>query len=364
MKMNKKAMPLIILVFRNPDIIREFNLSQWDLLIRQARYAGVLARLGFFLEKNEIISLVPEKPLKHIQSALTYSRHFGMSLSWEIDCINDALEPLDTPIVYLKGAAYALAEDIVAQGRVSVDVDILVKRDQLDLVEKRLIFNGWRNHQHDAYDQKYYRQWMHELPPMIHLDRNTCIDVHHNILPNTARFCPDADKLLANIVKIPGKNVWVLAPEDRVLHSATHLFHEGELEQGFRDLSDLDLLLKEFSIENGFWEKLLQRAVELNQQIPLFYALRYTSMILQTPVPDEVLKASEKHIQGKITKKIMDALFLRALIPDHTSCDDQWTGLARWLLFIRAHWLRMPWYLLIPHLYRKSVMQLTGKSGH
>jgi hypothetical protein len=205
---------------------------------------------------------------------------------------------------------------------------------------------------------------MHELPPMIHLERNTSIDVHHNILPTTSELCPDANKLLANIVKISEKNIWVLAPEDRVLHSATHLFHGGEFEHGFRDLSDLDLLLNEFLIQENFWGNLQQRAGELNQQIPLYYALRYTSLILQTPVPEEVLKASEEHTPNRIKQKFMDALFLRALMPDHQSCNDQWTGFARWLLFIRSHWLKMPWYLLIPHLFRKSIMQLTVKSHH
>jgi len=362
--MNKATTPLLILVFRSPDTIKEFNLAEWDLLIRQARYAGVLARLGFFLEKKELIPLVPEKPLHHIQSALTFSRHFGLSLSWEIDCINEVLKPLDTPVIYLKGAAYALAGDIAAEGRISVDVDILVKKDQLDLVEKRLIFNGWRNQKLDAYDQKYYRQWMHELPPMTHLERNTSIDVHHNILPTTSDLCPDANNLLANIVKISEKNIWILAPEDRVLHSATHLFHGGEFDHGFRDISDLDLLLNEFSKQENIWVKLLQRADELKQNIPLYYALRYTSLILQTPVPEAVLKASEAYAPNRIKQKFMDALFLRALMPDHQSCNDRWTGFARWLLFIRSHWLKMPWYLLIPHLFRKSIMHLTVKPDH
>ena len=205
---------------------------------------------------------------------------------------------------------------------------------------------------------------MHEIPPLRHLKRQTSIDVHHNILPKTSRFCPDANKLLANIVKIPEKNVWVLAPEDRVLHSATHLFHEGEFEQGFRDLSDLDLLLKEFSAQENFWEKLLQRADELKQHIPLYYALRYTHQILQTPVPEKVLKASEQQSPNRINTKLMDALFLRALMPDHESCNDRWTGLARWLLFVRSHWLKMPVYLMVPHLLRKAFRRVLGKEQH
>ena len=46
-----------------------------------------------------------------------------------------------------------------------------------------------------------------------------------------------------------------------------------------------------------------------------------------------------------------------ALQPDHPSCDSRWTGLARWLLYVRSHALRMPMRLLVPHLLRKSWMQ-------
>lgn len=356
--------PLLCAVFINPGQVLELDLPQWDLLIRQARRADMLARLQLLFEEAGVSGQIPTQPRLHIQSAMTYADRFYISLQWEIICIQEALKTVDMPLVLLKGAAYAVVGDKAAKGRVFTDVDILVSESKLLEVESALIKAGWMTDTFDPYDQKYYRQWMHEIPPLRHLKRQTSIDVHHNILPKTSRFCPDAKKLLANIVKIPGKAIWVLAPEDRILHSATHLFHEGELEHGFRDLSDLDLLLKEFSIEDCFWVKLLGRAVELNQQIPLFYALRYSSLILQTPVPEKVLEASEEHIPNRIKQKFMDALFLRALMPDHQSCNDQWTGLARWLLFIRSHWLRMPWYLLIPHLLRKSWLRLTGKSHH
>lgn len=354
---------LLCAVFTHPRLALELDLPQWDLLIRQARQANVLARLGFLLDEGGLSGRIPEQPLLHIKSSQTYAERFYISLQWELTCIQEALKAIDVPLILLKGAAYAAAGDKAAQGRVFSDVDILVPENKLLEVETALVKAGWMTNTFDPYDQKYYRQWMHEIPPLRHLKRQTSIDVHHNILPKTSGLYPEASKLLANSVKVPGKNIWVLAPEDRVLHSATHLFHEGELGHGFRDLSDLDLLLKEFSMQENFWGNLLQRAGELKQQIPLYYALRYALLILQTPVPDEALKASEKHT-NRIKQKFMDALFLRALMPDHQSCDDRWTGLARWLLFIRSHWLKMPWYLLVPHLFRKSVMRLTGKSNH
>jgi len=339
-------------------------LRQWDLLIRQARRANVQARLRSLLHDVGILEKTPVQPLLHLESAQAYFERFYISLQQEISIIQDALSPVNVPLVLLKGSAYIVARDAAAKGRTFSDVDILVPEDKLLEVEIALINAGWLTSTLDPYDQKYYRQWMHEIPPLRNLTRQTSIDVHHNILPKTSRFCTDANKLLANIVKIPEKNIWALAPEDRVLHSATHLFHEGEFVHGFRDLSDLDLLLKEFSVQENFWEKLLQRADELKQHIPLYYALRYTHQILETPIPEKVLKASEQQSPNRINTRLMDALFLRALMPDHESCNDRWTGLARWLLFVRSHWLKMPVYLMVPHLLRKAFRRVQGKEQH
>ncbi|RXL80730.1 hypothetical protein EO238_31730, partial [Citrobacter sp. AAK_AS5] len=81
-------------------------------------------------------------------------------------------------IVVLKGAAYAMARLPVADGRIFGDVDILVPHETLADVESALMLAGWASIHRDPYDQRYYRMWMHEIPPMRHLHRGTVIDVH------------------------------------------------------------------------------------------------------------------------------------------------------------------------------------------
>jgi hypothetical protein len=359
-----KRFPLISQVLANSRQVPELNLQQWELLIRQARRANVLARLAILFADKNNLNVIPERPQLHLKSAQIHAERFKISLEFEINCIKKALKEIPITLVFLKGVAYYVAGNQAGRGRIFSDVDILVPEDKLLEVEIALSKAGWMTNTTDPYDHKYYRQWMHEIPPLRHLKRQTSIDVHHNILPKTTRFCPDAKKLLANIVKIPEKNIWVLSPEDRVLHSAAHLFHEGEFTHGFRDLSDLDLLLKEFSEQENFWLKLLQRADELKQQIPLYYALRYTHKILHTPIPENVLIASKQQLPNRMKTRLMDALFLRALMPDHESCNDRWTGLACWLLFVRSHWLKMPVYLMVPHLLRKAFRRVSGKERH
>src|SRR5262249_29388812 len=212
--------------------------------------------------------------------------------------------------------------------------------------EAALLGHGWEGTPPDAYDKRYSRPWMHELPPMQHRERGTVIDVHHNILPETARWRPDPRLLLAAARPLADPQLRVLAPADMVLHSAAHLFQEGELENGLRDLTDLDALLRHFGAEAGFWDQLVPRPRALGLERTLFYALRYARRLLQTPVPGAVWTAAQAGGPAGAVRRLMDGLVERALLPEPDDAARWGTWLARGLLFVRGHWLRMPPLLL------------------
>ncbi|MDR2838687.1 MAG: nucleotidyltransferase family protein, partial [Azonexus sp.] len=219
---------------------------------------------------------------------------------------------------------------------------------------------GWASGGSDPYDQRYYRQWMHEIPPMTHRGRGTVVDLHHNILPLTARNSPPAGELLAWSRALPGSRFRVLCPVDMVIHSATHLFYESELQNGLRDLFDLDALLREFSAAEGdFWDQLVARAIALGLALPLFLACRYCLKLLDTAVPPATLAELERAAGlGAAACRWFDAVYLRALMPDHPLSSDAAMALARLAVYLRGHYLRMPPGLLAAHLSRKAVMRL------
>jgi hypothetical protein len=275
---------------------------------------------------------------------------------FEVDQIRRALDGLGLPLILLKGAAYAMAGLPPAPGRIFSDVDILVPKEGIGEVEAALMLGGWATVKQDAYDQRYYREWMHELPPMEHVQRGNTIDVHHAILPETAAVRPDPALLRAASQPVPGsEGLWMLAPHDMVLHSAVHLFSEGDMEHGLRDLLDLHRLLQHFGAAPGFWEGLAARAVQLQLARPLFYALRYCTSLLGTVVPPAVL--AEAAAAGRPSRPLlvlMDALFLRTLAPPHPDCADRFTSAARGALYLRGNWLRMPPLMLARHLFHKA----------
>ena len=302
------------------------------------------------------LSRVPAAPRLHLEAFATLADKQVRDVRWEIVCLKAALDRLSLPLILLKGAAYIAAGVPAASGRLFGDIDILVPHDRLADVERVLDFAGWQPARDlDPYDERFYREWMHEIPPLTHASRGTTVDVHHTIVPMTTR-APISGSVFHGSIRettIPG--VYVLQPVDMVLHSAVHLFNEGEFQHALRDLSDLDLLCRHYGKSPEFWALIVPRAQELGLGRPLFYALRWCARIFGTPVPAEVKSSTDEFAPAGPARYAMDVLFSFGFRPPHPDFDSRLTSAALLALYIRAHWLRLPVHLLVPHLARKAL---------
>jgi hypothetical protein len=358
------ARALLPELLRRPASAVRLPPDRWDLLIRQARQAGVLARLCFQLDDLGLLTELPERPRCHLAAARALALKHARDVRWEVACLGRALADCDLAVTLLKGAAYLLADLPPARGRIFSDIDILVPRHRIDEVERALDRAGWAPAVKDSYDQRYYRRWTHQIPPLQHLRRRSVLDVHHTIVPPTARTPVAAADLAFDSLPLgQDRRLRVLAPADMVLHSAVHLVNEGEFDRGLRDLLDLCDLLSHFGGRQGFWQSLDQRAEALGLTRPLYLTLRYLDRLLAVPPPAAFGEAVLRWQPSALSRTVLDALFDRALLPNHDSCNDYLTGTARWLLYVRAHRLRMPLHLLLPHLARKSFRRTTAQEN-
>ena len=361
--MKERCQPLLS-VLADSQTMAGLDPSGWDLLIRQASGAGLLSRLALEADALGLTESLGKPIQRHLIAAGTLAERQRRAVAWEARKLDQALASLRIPVVLLKGAAYALAALPPARGRLFADVDILVPKSALGEVEAALLMHGWHGTQHSAYDQRYYRQWMHELPPLTHIRRQTHLDVHHNLLPETARLKTMPGRVLEASEALEGyRALRVPCLEDMVLHSATHLFHEGEWGHGLRDLVDLDQLLRHGMLRPNWWNGLLGRAEALNLMGPLALALRYVRRLLGTPVPHDALLRSSSHL-NQLAWPWRDALFLGGLHTAHPSCRLPYSGLAEFLLYVRSHALRMPLQLLLPHLLHKAWADMRGEKGN
>ncbi len=351
--------PLVVRALRQPQCVVELSPRELDLLLRLMRRTRLLGRLAWQLHAAELLERLPAAATDQLLGALAFVEARKRAALWELDRVVHALgDERPLPLVVLKGCAYDLAALPNAYGRWFADLDLLVPRGCLAPMETHLLACGWAVAPLDAHDDRYYRRWSHELPPLRHVDRATEVDLHHNIVMSTARQRPDAQLLLSAARPLPGTAFHVLSPVDMVLHSMTHLMSSSDLADGLRELVDIDELLRHFAVhEPGFWEALWPRAEALDLARPAFHALRQANRWLGTPIPSDVLAASAAGAPPAVVVRTTDALMPLALFPMHPDAPSRRARAARLALYVRSHWIRMPPLMLARHLARKFILR-------
>lgn len=343
------------------------QVEDWTSLIALARAESLIGSLAWRLRGLEL----PPRVEAMFEAARRDGEAGRVQALWEAEMAKRALAPLAIPIVLLKGTAYAAAGLEAGLGRSIGDLDILVPRSALPDVERALLAAGWEWVKEDSYDDQYYRRWMHELPPLIHRERDRMIDVHHAILPLTARPKPDMEAMIEARAPL-ADGLFTLSPADMIVHSAAHLFADGDLAGGLRNLWDIDRLTREFSGRDAdFWPTLSERAERHGLLGAVGRAVRLAHHLYGTPVNRGVnwgVNWGQLPISGRrgppedaVSEKIgncpqltgADALFRRRLL-----ARDGWGRTTRPLtrlgFYVRSHMLRMPPMMLARHLWVKA----------
>ncbi|CAM3929764.1 nucleotidyltransferase family protein [Roseateles saccharophilus] len=352
----------LLQTLREPQRANALSDADWSALVATARDANLLGALAKRLDAAGV-QACPQAQL-HLEGVRRMGERQHLSIRWEAHQLQSALGELDIPVVLLKGSAYVMAYPELGRGRLFGDVDILVPQDTLGDVESRLMLHGWVSAKSDPYDQRYYREWMHELPPMSHVHRGTVLDVHHNILPRTARNAPDPAAIIARSQPLPGlPALRIPCPEDLLVHCLTHLMHEGELQNGLRDLHDADQMLRSFAEVAGFWERLQAVATGNDLAGPVALGLRLVSRLFGTPLPPALVETLEAALGPSQSWSRWLGTYEAALLAPATGAAGLCVAWARQLIYLRAHSLRMPVGLLVRHLARKAWMRRRAEAA-
>ncbi|MBL0767402.1 nucleotidyltransferase family protein [Sphingopyxis sp. DHUNG17] len=311
--------------------------GEWDGVISAARAEAMLATLAHRLADATVPPAVAALFADQRAAAATAQQQ----ALWEAEMARRALAPRGIEFVLLKGTAYAAAGLSCSEGRQIGDLDILVIAPDVRRAENALLNAGWEWVKSDPYDDHYYREYMHELPPLIHKTRDRMIDVHHTILPRTHRTTPDALAMVSDAVR-SHDGFAVLSPADMACHCAAHLIADGDLQGGLRNLWDFHCLTRDFAAADAhFWGKLDGRAELHGLRATVDRAARLARDIYGAELPP----GWDRHVTG-------DGWFRRRLL-----ARDDWGRSRNWLLqqafYLRSHWLRMPPAMLARHLWTK-----------
>lgn len=321
-------------VFADPANAR---IDDWEGLICAARAEAMLSTLAHLLDGADM----PASVAALFADLRAAARVTQAQALWEAEMARRALAPEGIEFVLLKGTAYAAAGLPCSTGRQIGDLDILVPAHDIYRAENALLRAGWEWVKSDPYDDRYYREHMHELPPLIHGGRDRMIDVHHTILPRTHRVTPDALSLVSDAVTTDG-GFAILCPTDMACHCAAHMLADGDLQGGLRNLWDFHCLTRDFAAADpGFWGKLDARADLHGLHAPVHRAARLARDLYGSTLPS----GWDRHDPA-------DLWFRRRLL-----ARDRWGRSTNFPLqqafYIRSHWLRMPPLMLAKHLWTK-----------
>lgn len=309
----------------DPGSVVGLDAAGWTALLAMARAEQLIGTLALRVDGLAM----PDAAKAILADARAAAEHGRRAALWEAEMARRALAAIGCRPVLLKGTAFVAAGLSAGQGRSIGDLDILVPRAAIDAVEAALLAAGWEWVKPDPYDDAYYRRWMHELPPLIHRERDRMIDVHHTILPLTTRITPDAEALIDDSVALPN-GLRTLSPNGMLVHAAAHLFADGDLAGGLRNLWDIRCLVDEFGTDG-----LEAEAHRHGLSREMARSLRLVDALF-----------------GDRTASATDRLYIRRI-----TARDGWgrptRPVTRLAFYVRSHWLRMPPAMLARHLWTK-----------
>lgn len=207
--------------------------------------------------------------------------------------LQQALDTAQLPAIWLKGIAVAETAYPIAQGREMLDLDLYVRREDLDRVLHIVEQSGYLQYRSD---RKLFQE--HELANIHHItlvdDKNVMLEVHWRLL-KLAEFIPNEDWFWQQTMRfeVDGIHFKTFTPEAHLLYLCAHgMIHHTEAELLIRHYLDVHYLA---SIPALNWTTISQQAVALNWTYPVERMLLKTQSYFATAIPASVFAQLRQH---------------------------------------------------------------------
>lgn len=264
---------------RDDALLRALTDQQWEDV------AGLATRLGVsaLLFGRDTVP-IPEPTRARLEATATRSAIRVLALQRAFTELAERLAPAGVPLMALKGLH--LATDVYASPtlRQMADIDVLVRREHLDTVERVALALG------------YSRPGLagaatHHLPPLSR--GSIALEVHWELLPPAASHPPDTQELFQRARPFSlAPNAVALCLEDLVVHICAHAAGNHVMEGGLRPLCDLQALVGRFG-DRIDWAVVSQRAALWRCQRSTTLMLLLARRLLGVPVPPAMLHVDD-----------------------------------------------------------------------
>ncbi len=221
----------------------DFDANKWNSFVRVLRENSLVASFYHRLERSNQLYCIPEYCEDMFLSAINFANAQVIQTEVQGKKLIRLFNAIDIPFVFLKGAAYIIGSKRNSMGRLMTDIDICVEKENIDKAEEALLGAGWSFKNMDEHDDKYYREWSHEIPPLKHDNEGVVLDVHHTLIPPIKGRLLDIHALIHSSESDSDFSSTIPSRAWLVLHSALHLILNEDVKNGLRDLTDIFVLL-------------------------------------------------------------------------------------------------------------------------
>jgi hypothetical protein len=294
------------------DKLKQLSADDWNEIIVYTEKHRIAALFYYRLRLDSLDSYIPNEFIKRLQEIHHYIVDSNVRMYFKISKVFSKLIDEDIPFIVQKGAVLAELVYPSIGLRPMWDIDILVKREDKDRLERTMNDLGWKNKP----DFSLSDDDLHKPNNIIYLNETSQIEFHFNI-HEIPKFDPWIN---VNVAKIASNDVLIMGKSDFLMHLCLHLYthfykNKSSSLMWWHDILEFTKCYKH-EID---WNYMIKIAKEYNIEKPIYYILYLIKHRLGGLVPSDFLnqfkiKAPSKSINDILARSEKPTVDFYALI--------------------------------------------------
>jgi len=299
----------------------------WDLFKDAMSYHGIVSLTHIWFKSY--YSLLPKNIVDVLQASYYYSLLHVSKLQYKFLELHEVFEKKGVIFVPIKGVA--LLEDLYSDNpaRLSSDIDVLVREEDLDIAVKILQEQGYQKELYGL-KESYWRnkQYHFIFTKKLNNEFSPIVELHWDL--DYRRYRRHLLPRIFNRLRgacMQDRKVKLLSPEDTFFALALHQRRFG-IALSLRDVCDMARLLNKYA-PSFDWNYVLDESKRSNVCSTIYFAICQVSVLFNINVPGYV----HKGLNVPAWKKIA----IRNFIQKNTFLQNQHANNKR--LYLKAHFL-------------------------
>ncbi len=276
-----------------------FTTENWATLLSEGSRHRIAPLLYSKIKLADAESIFPKDVVRKLQKKYLATAYRNTVLFHQLNELIARLNNQDIPVILLKGAHLAeyLYKDISL--RPMSDLDILVREEDLSEAVQIAFNAGYqffcdnnpeKEKANKDYDYGIMPDFIH-FQALLHPETKCMLEIHCFISSESSPFkIPPSEIWQSAQPSVLNENaVFLLAPEDLIIHLCLHAAYDHLFDFGLSAFYDISITIKHYG-EKIDWQEISRRSGQWRTNQCLLLALYFTKKWLGASIPEEIFE--------------------------------------------------------------------------